>query len=311
MFVKSWIPEGMEFIPEWLVGLTKNSLYRKGYGPDRIFSSLFDSNTIKRTEIITGTYDVENCRTQCFSNMSYSESHIDTNLYNLDKHIYDSLPIIFLDGNIKEIGNTLFASASVPLITETHKVLGKDYYDGGVTYDSPIGSFKFEIIRIIKGENYKYNNGIKSYILNEDNIKECNINTNNSKALRMTYFSCYQIDTHHNTCGTNVKDQLSEIFRQQRHTLAIHDKNIALDILYHIVGDQNKIRNENIFNMNVIELSKKLEFLETKMHYLIILYPHGNTYIKESHFIGEDILKYIDITRNNFGIDIYYSEDLI
>lgn len=328
MFIKSWIPGGLEFIPNWVIGISKNSLFRKGYGPHYMFNILFDNGTIKRTEIITGTYDVENCRSQCFSNMSYSESYINANIYNLDKHIYDCLPIEFLDGDIYEIANASFASACVPLVTENHKVKNKYYSDGGVTYDSPIAAFKFEIIRIIQGKNFvlpkkqketketkeqketKETKELnKTYILCDDDVLECNDESSKPKALRMTYFACYQIDTHHDSCGPNVKNQFTEIFRQQRHILAIHDKNAALDIFYHAIGDQNKIRNENIFNMTTKELAKKLEFLETKMHYLIILYPHGYVHIKENNFNGEDILKYVDITRKNFGADIYYSDD--
>ena len=364
IFIKTWIPEGLEFIPNWLIGLTKNSLFRKGYGPHYIFQSVFDFNTIKKTEIITGTYDVESCRSQYFSNMSYSESWIDANIYNLDKQIYDCMPLKFLNGNIYEIGNAAFASASVPLVTENHKVLDKYYSDGGVTYDSPIAAFKPEIIRIINGnyisksetkntketkenrektkeenresntkeenretkektkeetkeenketkENRESDEIIKSYVLDGDDVRECDINSRESKALRMVYFACYQLDTHHNTCGPNIKNQFTEIFRQQRHILAIHDKNAALDILYRVIGDQTKVVNENIFNMNVQDLAKKLEFLETRMHYLIILYPHGYVYIEENDFVGSDLLKYVDITRKNFGIDIYYSVDSI
>lgn len=315
IFVKSWIPKGLEFVPGWLVGITKNSLYRKGYGPHYIFRANFNSDTVKKTEIITGTYNIETCRTQCFSNFSSTNSHFNHNLYNLDKHIYDCMPIKFLDGNLTDIADACFASASVPLVTETHKVQDKYYSDGGVTYDSPIASFKFEIIRIIEGKTQSSQsniltdlNKVKSYVLSNNDIYDC-VNYSNPKALRMTYFACYQIDTHYDSCGKNVKEQFTEVFRQQRHILAIHDKNAALEILYHVVGDQTKIRNENIYNMTVDELTEKLKFLETKLHYLIILYPHGYVYIKENYFTGDDLLRYINITRENFGVDIYYSED--
>ena len=55
MFIQSWWPSYLKFMPSWMIGYFKGSLYCNGSGATELFEKMFTPETIAKTEIWTGT----------------------------------------------------------------------------------------------------------------------------------------------------------------------------------------------------------------------------------------------------------------
>ena len=307
MFIKSWFPEELG-IPSMLA--FKGSIYQKGYGSKFMFNALFNEDDIKNIEIWTGTYDTENCRSQFFCNKGKHEAYINSDIYDVEKGLYDSMSLIYADGNINKISQYSTASASVPILVEGQLINGIIYRDGGVTYASPLSPLANEICRIVDNKYIKLNNekqdNKKVLSFKNGEITE-KINTK-QKNLRLIYFSSYQINERNQTCGISEIAQVKEVSRQMLHMSVINDKNKCIDILNRVSNNDvnNIIKMPDEIDINVFRLVELLKFLETKKHYLIILMPKGSDHLSDYIFTQDEIETLINKTRSIFSAQIYY-----
>lgn len=134
MLLKSWWPEPFTFIPSWVAGYSRGSSYDHGDGVDKLFHQLFTEGTVIKKEIWTGTTDCSSSRSQLFCNRS-------TSILKTERFIcneYNSKPLRYLNGNIKDISTVSLASASIPTMMPPVLFEGKRYTDGGTSYSSPL-----------------------------------------------------------------------------------------------------------------------------------------------------------------------------
>lgn len=305
MFVKPWFPPELG-IPSFLA--FKGSIYQKGYGSKFMFNSLFNNEDIKDREIWTGTYDTHNCRSQFFCNKGKHESYINSDIFDINKDLYDSMSLIYADGNIDLISKYSTASASVPILVEGEKINGILYRDGGVTYASPLSALSNEICRIVNNKytSLEENKNMKKIISFKNGQLVDEIITK-QKNLRLIYFSSYQINERNKTCGNSEIAQFKEISRQILHMSVINDKNKCFDILKFVSNnDIDNIKTINEIDINVNRLSELLSFLETKKHYTIILMPKGSDHLSNYIFTEDEIERVINKTRSVFSAYIYY-----
>ncbi len=301
MFIKSWLPNELKVLPSWMIGTFNGSVYKQGYGSQHMFNSLFTSETVKRTEIWTGTYDTHNCRTQLFCNLSPEDSLINHNIFDKERHIYDSNSLKHLNGDIKSISNASTASASIPVLVQKQEINGMFFQDGGVTYASPLSVLSNEICRIISNKYYGQIDSNKfifrdGKIVSFDNIEE------RVRPLRLFYFTLEQLENRKESCGDSEIGKIQEVTRQIFHSSCIHDKNKCLDILYRVCNnDIGNIIEGHKHCLNIKIYSELLEMLETKLHYVIIIYPHGSPQLNSYIFTKEELEEIINKTREKFG----------
>jgi hypothetical protein len=338
MFIKSWLPPELSFIiPSWVIGSFNGSLYRQGYGAKHLFRSSFTSDSIKRVEIWSGTYDKENCKAQFFCNLGEGESLINPLFFNMN-NMFDCMDLKYLNGNLDLIATAALASSSIPVLSPKQNINGIFYSDGGSNYASPLSTMETEICRIVINDNRKIiNNKIidrTNKPLCEDNI-DCSIDdnkddeiiyeidnkhnisrvinneVNNERSLRLFYFCSYQMDEHKKTCGDSEIGQMNESMRQIIHSSALHDRNSAINILYKICGENSsQIQHSHIHNMNTQKFAQLLDILEKYLHYVVILYPHNSPHINMIKFNKDDLDININKARNNYGAYIWHYKRL-
>lgn len=153
MFLKSWWPENLDFLPTWLLGIFNGSMYRRGCGAGQLFKSLYTTESIQRTEIWTGTYDQSNRRAQFFCNLSPHRSQISSDYFDETSHLYGCMPLKYLSGDLEKIAIASIASASIPVLVMEQELDGCEYEDGGTMYASPTTVMASEIYRLIMGAN--------------------------------------------------------------------------------------------------------------------------------------------------------------
>lgn len=136
MFVGSWWPASLSFLPSWMVGFFMGSTYNNGKGENEFFDQLFNHHTITRDEIWVGTANRTHGKAELFCNQSRKQSQIKVNSFSPAST--GCLPLSFMDGDVPLISSVVKASASIPTIVPEQPI-GKDLYvDGGVYFASPL-----------------------------------------------------------------------------------------------------------------------------------------------------------------------------
>lgn len=323
-FFRPWVQEGLSIIPNPGMALFKGTLFQTGDGVQQVFEGIFDTQTITRTEIWTGTYNEEARKAQFFCNRSKSQSLINTGNFNDELFIYDSLPLIYLDGDVENIGKVTMASASIPGFVPPVEINGVKYSDGGMMYSSPVAVFRPEIYRICTGieimhrkSEFYYDGhhlseetitpwkGENSYIFSHHKITSIDSHTTEeNRNLRLVYFMPYQPDR----VGMKTEPTLiSQTIDQLIHNCSITDRNAALDLLNQL-SDSKTTFFQNI-DMNADRLVELMQALDFYKHYFMILYPRGDPGLHMTKFSSKDIFDITKKVRSRYGVSVWHSDD--
>jgi predicted acylesterase/phospholipase RssA len=136
LFSVTWWSNGLNFLPSFLVGAFKGSIYKEGKGSVELMKDIFTTYNITRVEIFTGTTHKNSGKQQIFSNKCEEDSVMKN--IPFDHKINNSLPIIYTNGNIETIANVCSASAAIPIIVPNKEINNNKYVDGGLTAWSPL-----------------------------------------------------------------------------------------------------------------------------------------------------------------------------
>ena len=279
MFAKSWMPKELYFIPTWIIGSFKGTLYKKGSGCSELFNRVFTEDTMSRVEIWIGTYDKKNDRAQFFCNLNEEKCYIKSINFSFYENQFHTMPLKYCDCNITKISNTCLASASIPMFVEPIEIDGVEYCDGGLMYASPIGCMSSQI---------------------------CTIVTENKKRLKLVYFSSYDIENY--TSKEKLYEDDFENFRktlrQIVHTSCIQDKTSAIDILYKISEGQ-KIHHFKYEDLNTTKLSNILLNLKSFTHYVLVLYPKICQIVPIVGFTESDLFDKLKYSKINYGANVW------
>ena len=287
IFMKKWIPEELSLIPDIPFILSKGSLYNQGIGARPLFNSLFTIETIQRSELWLGTYDIKHKKAQFFCNKSQLDSYITEPFFNEEQSLYYAMPLKFMNGDIDKLADICIASATIPAIVPSKNVDGLLYADGGVMYPSPLSVLHKEILRIITGKDRVPISKSFQLETNTDRNREFIYSEKKEikeKNLRMIYFYPYQPNglVYPGTGkDLNIKSYLDSI----------------LDNCM-----ENSLTNK---------LAEIIKFLSTKKHYLIEMFPHRNPSINIIHIDGPSMINVMNLVKRGFGGQIWYSKQLI
>lgn len=134
-----------------IIGYFKGDVYNKGTGVSKFLTNYFDSDTIKKYEIWTGTYNKTRHRARLFCNTNRDSSILDTS--SIDPSLTQSMEPIFSNGDLDLIGQSVVASASIPAIVPCQTIMGEDYIDGGIACASPLTVMHDPILKYIRDHN--------------------------------------------------------------------------------------------------------------------------------------------------------------
>lgn len=134
IFVSSWWGKNMSFMPSGVIGIFKGAIYNHGKGSYELISSYLNSDSITRCEIWAGSYNKDSDIATMFCNKSKETSYIK---YNRE---IQSMPvkIEYLNGDVKKITTSIYASSSIPALLPPIEIDGCNYYDGGLLNASPL-----------------------------------------------------------------------------------------------------------------------------------------------------------------------------
>ena len=133
MFVSRWLPPPL---PSMVYGFIYGSLYNKGCGCDELFDEIYVKESVKKTEIWTGTFNNTQCRPCFFCNTSKSKSKLNRKKMNLG--IIECMNPVYLDGDVNLISKVAMASAAIPTIVPPVEIENELYSDGGLYFASPL-----------------------------------------------------------------------------------------------------------------------------------------------------------------------------
>jgi hypothetical protein len=131
-----------------IVGYFKGDMYHQGTGVHSFLNRYFDSETITKHEIWTGTYNKTQQKARLFCNLTRAESILDPCL--IDHELTQSLEPVYAGGDIALIGDASIASASIPGVVAAQRIYGEEYVDGGVGGASPMSIMKDPLLDYVK-----------------------------------------------------------------------------------------------------------------------------------------------------------------
>lgn len=129
-------------------GFFNGTVYNQGNGLHQFMESYFDSNSVRETEIWTGTYNKVRQKSQLFCNRSPSDSLI--RFASIDQDLVQCLEPIYANGNVEHIANYTIASASIPALVPHQTIDGEHYTDGGIASASPLVTMQEAIIDVTR-----------------------------------------------------------------------------------------------------------------------------------------------------------------
>jgi hypothetical protein len=288
LFLSSWWPGPVDFLPSWTIGFFRGAAYNHGYGVDTIFNQIFTNQTIGREEIWTGTTNMDVSRAQLFCNRSKDKSVL--NMKNFDPPLVGCTPPIYLDSNVDKIAQVSIASASIPTVVPEQEVDGMPLYDGGVLYASPLTPLQ----NVIQGQR---------------------------EGLHIIYFSSFDMDSEcppgsevytMSQIGTTTFD---EIIRG----LCVKDRLTGVELIksFGVVKTKSVIVDNRARERDCIEkddiivngkLSDMLALSKNSYSSLLELYPIGNENdsLNLASFTGEDVVALLEKTRKHYGVRLWY-----
>lgn len=279
MFIRNWWSGPLEFLPSMLLGITKQAIYRSGYGPLSLFETLFTPTTIQNSEILTLTFNETDKIPQIFSNRGLDNSFFKPDMFTYKTILgYNIDNISYADGDINKISEITVASYTIPLITQLKQIDGKNYGDGGISYASP-----FTPMRFVIGDNYT---------------------PSDTSKLQMTYFCSFNMnDPNLDTSsfygtGSAFTNSLEQMLR----TSILEDRWLGWQLLQ-MYG--LKLDFEQGTDLDSKELGQILGRIQNKSYYLI-LYPKKAPHIDILNFNSKDILRVIDEASVDFCYFLWY-----
>lgn len=308
LFLKKWIPEELSLIPDIPFFLMKGSLYNSGIGARQLFNELFTQTTIQRSEIWLGTYDIKHKKAQFFCNKSQADSYITEPFFNEEQSLYYAMPLIFTEGNINKLADICIASATIPAVVPSQVIDGIPYADGGVMYASPLSVLHKEVLRIVTGkERVPISKSFQPEVNTETNTEFIYSERKDTteKNLRMIYFLPYQpngLRYSYESKDIGIKTYLDSILN----VIMMHDRNTAIELL-NILSPEG-LETESFISVDTDILTNIIKTLSKRKHYLITLFPHKNPSINIAHADGEKILEAMNIVKEGYGAQVWYSK---
>jgi len=155
LFIKSWWPAYLPYLPSVLKGYFKGSAYNSNDEFVTLFKRLFDTpeaaTTLAATELWSGTYNTTAGATQLFCSTAQASALLQPNP-SLNQ-LYNVVPPVYASGDLPTLAKVCFASAAVPAVFPAQSINDALYIDGGTSYSSPLTPLRSELSKAITGRD--------------------------------------------------------------------------------------------------------------------------------------------------------------
>lgn len=279
IFIKSWWPPYLFYLPSVLKGYFHGSMYNINQKFYLFFKTLFNTNNIKTTEIWSGTFNKSRGMTQLFCNQSHSESCIKDDTINGE--LLNYLPYTYTDGDTDTLARVCFASAAVPVVFPPLTIRGESHTDGGNSFSSPLTPMKDSLIKSLKNEcihiTYITPHNINApktdicYPISDGGVEKMNLAANYSNA---------------RTAGGSMYSQGKYAINELITSLYLQDRMAGLDV----VG----ITQKSLFIEKIVSFDQFINFqkdrIKSYQKSFMEIYPLNDKHISITDFNGQEIL---------------------
>jgi len=172
LFLKNWWPKTLSFIPSWLLGVFRGSVYKAGTDAKDFFDKFLSRDALMQKEVWIGVTNQTQERAQFFCNLDREKSYIDESCFDShlkigQKTLCESLR--YTNGDMDLIKDAAVASASIPTLVPSKKIGDDHYVDGGVFFASPLTPMK-DCLETLEDENGLHITYVNTYDLEDQNI---------------------------------------------------------------------------------------------------------------------------------------------
>lgn len=288
LFLKSWWKPPLTFMPSWLMGFFKGSMYDTSSKPYDFFRDIFNKETVSRYEIWTGTTNLDQSKAQLFCNRTLENSALPV---KIQTKLLSSLEPQYISNDLDKITQVCMASACIPTLVEPQVIDKQRYVDGGLLYASPLTLMKSSLInKYLKSENET-----KIYDVEQKHAT-------GGKGLHMTYLSSFNLDS----LKENMTQAYGNMLSVNRTTFSEIVKSLCVQDRYNavtMIPNSNSIEGPgNLAIMTYIEKHR----VNTD-NSLVEYYPLDDTVLELTKFTGEDVVDIMDTAHNKFGYRLWWS----
>jgi len=197
MFLSNWWPYPLTFLASYVPGYFRGSSFNEGSGAVPFYSKNFTEQTIQSKEIWTGTTRCDNSRSQLFCNLSKEKSKLKSKYFRREE--YNTMPLKYLDGNIKDIATISLASASIPGLVPPVKYEKMQLIDGGASYSSPLTP----LIPVLR----------------------------HYEEIHIDYVNSFDVEAPASLCHDNISTLVRTVTSEMIHSMIVNDRATAIQLI--------------------------------------------------------------------------------
>ncbi len=257
LFIKSWLPWYLDFIPSSSVGVFQGSLYQSSGGHEELIFDHITPAMLRETEIWTLTCDETNRRPSLWCSTSYEKAKI-TGQCTDNSMIKTSFD--YIDGDLQLFADSALASASIPAVVPPKEIKGAYHVDGGVLYASPFIPLQAEI-ELFESVHLIYLN-----CTNIESFKKCK--------------------HHHEYSILDVGTLATEVALKNH---IVQDRSGC----YHTIKNKAILKGKVLTKMESVELSWYFVNKGEWDSSLLEAYPETEFSLDITNFSGDDAVKYL------------------
>jgi len=275
MFLSSWWPYYLSFLPSYIPGYFKGSIYANGSGGDSYFKKMYTPDSVIQTEIWSGTLNRDTGMGQLFCNRNPQTSTLKIAPDNKINSFWirDCMTPFYMDGNMDTIVKVIIASAAIPVIIPEQEINGQHYVDGGTLFSSPLTPLVDYILAL------------------------------NQPKYHLDYFSSFDIQSSEASKMTkNVYQNGILTIGELVKSICIQDRLVAVEFLR---------TNEQINFLTLpgnLDSLKTIENIRTNCNRsLLEFYPLKNDSMDLTSFTGEHIVNLMDFASKNYALRFWWT----
>lgn len=274
MFLSNWWPYPLSTVfPSYIPGYTRGSYYGSGIGAGPFFERNFTVKSIEEREIWTGTTCCDNSRSQLFCNRSKETSIIKSKYFRREE--YNTMPLKYLDGNIKDISTIALASAAIPSLVPPVKFDKQELIDGGASYSSPLSP----MVPILR----------------------------HYESIHIDYVNSFDVEATNSLCHNNISTLVRTVTSEMIHSMIINDRATGIQLIRSCNGKMRRVEfaccPEFLKCVEHFRLSCDRTMLE--------IFPCQYFTVELDNYKANDAVKMLWLDRKNFRVRFWYISETV
>jgi len=273
IFVQPWTPP---FLPSGIMFYSTKSIYRNGTGMDQLFTSMFTPQSVKQTEIWSGTYNTNSQKGGMFCNLAKENAFLQDDLVEDGMILYDCDPCTYVDGDLLTISKVVHASAAIPFVTEGIYIGEDRYIDGGVAYSSPLIPMSEHLKASLK--------------------KRMDSNSMDERIVQLFYFCSYDMDQRFN--DSMYDTSIGALV----HSSGLQDRAFALNFIRQF-ADVGVVP-AKYDDLTSAKLRVILKGMQHKS-FVIFLFPRNSVAVDVANFTTKQLIEYMNWAKKNYSAIVW------